>query len=448
MRKDRVRALLKLVSGLVLLLFFAACGGGNSGAGGGGGGGGGPAWTQVPTPSAFTEITYFNVGASNEWYIADRVQGVAKSTNQGSTWTTINGTIPIGGSIGGWTIQYNPNDGSLVASTIYRGASGSIGFYRSTDDGSTWTQITATGWHNANGGAYTGCIMPLAAGGTNLVCGGFFGSLNTSEFYSSNNGVTNTLGAYSPGNGSVFALVRNPVDGSYWGGTENNGTYRSTDGGVTFNQIWANQSSPNNGNQDFVTFDTSGNVLVSCIAGLYRGVGSGSGPYTWTQVITNGNTSAGLGLVTDPTGNIYWGHGADTGNPTVIYRSTDGGKTWTGWDTGLPQGLEGHHMEQNPNDGNLYAVIENGSTNAGTVWRTPVSGTAPSTGTVSWLSGTQHFQSGQVASTCATAFHCNFTFTGVTYQVQSVTDSTPTLLLLPILAPRTALAPRPPVSLD
>ena len=326
-------------------------------------------WQLVSTPSSATQVSYFAVNSSNHWFLSDRNTGFWKSTNQGASWTQINGTIPA--PVQGWTIQVNPATGDLIANTINASypSGGASHYYRSTDEGNTWTQVPEpTNFHNSWGSAQTGCLLPTSGGG-NLVCGGYYGGNNTSGFYSTNNGTTTTLTSATPAVSSDYGFARNPVDGSFFMGTENGGTFRSTDGGATWTQVWPFQTSPSNGNQYFVTFDCSGNPIVTAQAGIFRGVGS-AGSYTWTNPLFNGNTSAGKGLFTDSYCSIYWGHNHDTNRPTVVYRSLDNGVTWSAWDTGIPAGLEGHVMVENPADGMIYAVIEDGQTNNGWVYRT------------------------------------------------------------------------------
>jgi photosystem II stability/assembly factor-like uncharacterized protein len=75
---------------------------------------GGGGWQKVSTPSAASQINYVAFNGSNHWFIVDRKQGFYRSTDQGASWTQINSglTTPLG-----WTINVNPANGDLVAST-------------------------------------------------------------------------------------------------------------------------------------------------------------------------------------------------------------------------------------------------------------------------------------------------------------------------------------------
>ncbi len=51
---------------------------------------GGTIWQKVNVPTAATQLNYIAFNSSNHWFIADRNQGFYRSTDQGATWTKIN----------------------------------------------------------------------------------------------------------------------------------------------------------------------------------------------------------------------------------------------------------------------------------------------------------------------------------------------------------------------
>jgi hypothetical protein len=311
-------------------------------------------WTQVNTPAAATTVDGFDIRqTNNEWYISDRKTAhFYKSTNQGTSWTDITSNIPTGTGVSGWSIQVDPHNGALIAIT-----GGTVKFWMSTNDGASWTQLAATNFHANPVGTINGCAMPRSAGG-NLVCGGYFSSAGQSAFYSTNDGVTGTLvNSYTalPSPGGTTSLITNPFDGSIWLGTEAAGLWKSTDGGKDFTQVFTCISScggGTNGNIYGLTFDRNGNPIVSAQGGVYKGSGSGFS-YTFTKTFGVGNQ--GRGMLTDSTGAIYWGHNGTTGSHSA-YRSTDNGQTFQAWDTGLPTGLDSNHYTENKTDGMIYAV--------------------------------------------------------------------------------------------
>jgi ligand-binding sensor domain-containing protein len=172
----------------------------------------------------------------------------------------------------------------------------------------------------------------------------------------------------------VYGLGFNPVTQDLWLDTEQHGIFRSTGNGFT----WTRQSPPatsfdsahriRDGNIYGMTFDGNGNVLFGS-QGIWKSSKTGSG-YTWTNVMTNHNTADGKGLGRDANGNLYYGHNHDPNDPTVVYRSTDDGNTWSAFDSGLPPSLEAHRFVVNTTDRKVYAIIEDGSSNNGWLYCT------------------------------------------------------------------------------
>jgi hypothetical protein len=357
---------------LFLLAAMLACGGGGSGtttavssASSGG------SWQKVSLPSGATQVNYIAFNSSDHWFIADRSHGFYRSTDQGATWTQINSGMA---TTIGWTINVNPANGDLIASIV----SGSVlnahpvNFYRSSDEGNSWTLIPSV--HLSSITALTGCVF---APNTNLVCGGYWSPFpNSGAWVSTNGGLTTTAATTFPNNGGgVFGLGANPIAGDLWLGTEQMGIFRSTDDGFT----WKEASPPDlqidpvhgirDGNIYAITFDRSGNVLFGSQGGIWKSSKTSAG-YTWTNVLKNQDTSAGKALARDANGNLYYGHNQDKLNPIVVYRSTDDGNTWSAYNAGIPSSLQGRQFAVNPADGRLYVVITDETSGSGWLYRT------------------------------------------------------------------------------
>ena len=352
------------------MIALSGCGGSSAGGNIQSSGSGGNSWQKINTPAAATQINFVAFNGGNHWFIADRNHGFYRSTDQGATWTQINSGLA---TTLGWTINVDPANGDLIAS-IYSGTAINahpVVFYRSSDEGNTWTAISSGQLSAAT--AQTGCIFPGGA----IVCGGYWApSPGTGAWISTNGGQTTISASTATANGgSVYGLGLNPVTNDLWLGTEQHGIYRSTDNGLT----WIQESPPatsfdpvhgiRDGNIYGMTFDRNGNVLFGSQGGIWKSSKNGSN-YTWTNVLTNHNTADGKGLGRDANGNLYYGHNHDTTDPTVVYRSSDDGNTWSAFDSGIPSSLEGHEFVVNPADRRLYAVIEDGTTNNGWLYGT------------------------------------------------------------------------------
>ena len=367
------------IAALVFLCAAVSCGGGaggtlSSNSPGGSGGGGvstSLSWQAINTPSGATQLTFFAINSRNHWFLSDRSKGFFRSTDQGVTWTTINNGLA---TTLGWTINVNPANGDLIAS-IYSGSSlnaNPVYFYRSADEGNTWTMIPSPLLSAAT--AETGCAFPS---NRNIVCGGFWASNPTSGGWVSTNGgqTTASFSSASAMGTSVYSLAVNPVNGDLWLGTEQMGVFRSTDNGMT----WTHASPPDqnvdpvngirDGNAYGITFDSSGNVLFSSQGGVWKSSQNGNA-FSWTNVLANGNTANGHGLGRAAGGEMFYSHNADTTNNSSVECSTDNGSTWTECDSGMPQGLTAHAFVVSPADGKLYAVMQDESTDNAMLYAT------------------------------------------------------------------------------
>jgi hypothetical protein len=353
---------------ILAIAISVACGGGGSGISRSQSSGSG--WQEVNLPSSVTQVNYVAFNGSDHWFIADRVRGFYRSTDQGATWVPINSGIA---TTLGWTINVNPANGDLIASTFSGGAlnANPVNFYLSTDEGNSWSLIP-TG-HLSSVTALTGCVF---AANANIVCGGYWAPSSSSGAWVSANGGQTTMAATTsaPNGGSVLALGHNPVAQDLWMGTEQEGVFRSTDNGFTWSQASPpdQQIDPVHGIRDAniygITFDRNGNVLFSSQGGVWKSSKSGAG-YTWANVLKNSNTSAGKGMARDANGNLYYGHNQDSMDPVVVYRSTDDGGSWSAYDAGIPSGLQARQFAVDPVDRKLYAVIVNEG-NGGWLYRT------------------------------------------------------------------------------
>lgn len=268
--------------------------------------------------------------------------GVLKSTNGGATWFSTGLSWLVTDNVRGYKLKRNPsNSNELWAVT-------DAGLWRTTNGGTTWTNMFSGNWRDLEFKPGTSSTMYLSS---------------TNSFYrSTDSGVTWTLITsglptgesrveigVSPANSNYVYLVCGP-GGSGGSGTYK-GVYRSTDSGVNFS-----------------TMSTTPNILGSDNAG------GGTGDQSWYDLDIAVSRSA--------IGTIMVG-GINT------WRSTNGGSTWTltsHWSlNSIPAGVgythaDIHALEINPLNSRLYCGSDGGifySDNFGTNWTDISSGLQP-----------------------------------------------------------------------
>jgi photosystem II stability/assembly factor-like uncharacterized protein len=218
------------------------------------------------TPTTVYAATYRYNGSA--WVLA-----FMKSTNSGSTWSYVNvgPTDSYGQSIS--VSQANPNL-MFLSGYIYTGSTYQPVVYRSTDGGTSWSDVTPAG--------------------------------TTAEYYSYSVAVSPT-----DQNLVLFATYYN--------------IYRSTDGGTTWTKVTANQYY-----NYCITFSAADPNLVYSggYGSIYRSTNAG---LTWTSYATGLPSQPFQGLAAD------WSNAtrAFTGCLVGFYRSTTTGSSWLASNTGL-----------------------------------------------------------------------------------------------------------------
>jgi hypothetical protein len=283
-------------------------------------------------------IVYAGTGDSVQGSLGD---GMYKSTDAGKTWTHIGleETTKIN------KITVDPRDPNLVvASTQGDARHTGQGIYRSTDGGRTWENTLRP--ENANGTrdleyAYDMPNLMFATSqgaGGGPGGGGGFGGL--------------PAGAAPAGAGAQAGGGAAPA--------APNGTalFKSTDAGKTWTKV--NTLPPYTGRIAVaVAMHTNGQRLyvvggpLQGGSGLYRSDDQGA---TWQHMAGNDTR------VANGQGAFSSGVWVDSQNPdivytvaTTIYRSTDGGKTFTGF-KGAPGGEDPHEMWIDPTNGQRMLV--------------------------------------------------------------------------------------------
>ena len=282
--------------------------------------------------------------------------GVYKSTDGGSTWTTIDNGIAI---VNGFrdmgtvrTIALDPRScvapppsgpcpvGGTPLRTLLAAGSGVRGLavtdpfrsariYRSTDAGANWTASDA--------GLPLGQELPAGSGNS-----AWMGGVNPVVYDPSN---TQTIYI-----GTFISFAGDPDVGPF--PTIANGVFRSTDGGVTWSHRsngLPNQFGPGTSQGDVLAMainPANPQVLYAAVVNLYafpingRVYKTTDGGASWFETstgIAGQDVRALLIDPNDPTGEtIYAGTGGDGANPGGVYRSTNGGANWNSLSIGMP----------------------------------------------------------------------------------------------------------------
>ncbi len=330
-----------------------------------------------------TQPSVFYIGVVNG--------GVWKSTNYGRTWQPIFDSQPTG-SIGAVAVAPSAPDTVYVASGegLHRpDLSVGDGIYKSTDGGATWTHL----------GLRDGQQIPTLAVDPHdpnrvfaAVAGHPYGPNPERGIYrSTDGGQTFSKVLYKdediggkdvkidPSDSNiVYATLWDAREGPWENGSfygSGAGIFKSTDGGSTWKQLGGGL--PDGIMQAYVTISISNpkrlfaSLATKTKGDLYR---SDDGGETWTVATTDPRPKNGIG---GPTGDLPVPI-IDPKNPDVVYvtsvvtwKSTDGGKTWTGF-RGAPGGDDYQNIWINPNDSKTIAIVSDQgaiiSVNGGESW--------------------------------------------------------------------------------
>ena len=248
--------------------------------------------------------------------------GIYKSTDAGQTWTHLG--LDDGQQIPALAID--PRDPNRVFAAVLGhpyGPSEERGIYRSTDGGQTWQKVISK---DENTGGSDVEIDPS----------------NPDVVYA-----------------SMWEVREGPwEDNNEFNGT-NGGLFKSTDGGNTWNRL--TNGLPSDLSQIYVAIAPSDPhrlyatlAMASGKLAVYRSDDAGE---SWAQATTDPRPSGRIGGGDLPIPKV------DPKNPdivlvvsTVTMRSTDGGKTWSGF-RGAPGGDDYQTLWINPNNGDIILIV-------------------------------------------------------------------------------------------
>lgn len=331
----------------------------------------GATWAIVQTAGNYSDVKW-KPGDANRVYIAkgrdpffnfQTNNGVRVSTNGGLTFAALGTGQPAGATIGKTRLAVTPADPSVIYAH-YTNANNfqSIGVYRSTDDGATWSvrstsnQTASQGWYNLAMAADPDDVDGLVSGGTPFfrsTDGGVTFDEKTHPLVPGGNAGTPHWdihgAAYEPGSTTNVWVLS---DGGPWRSTNDGATWNGRGAGLVtfqFYDICVAQSDE---------FFTMGGAQDNGIPGR-------TGLDTW---FTTTFTADGMVCNITPTnGNVY----AESQFGNHI-KSTNFGQSWSAINTGITG--TGFWVTPVDQDQNLGRHLYTG-TNAG-IFRTTSGGSS------------------------------------------------------------------------
>ncbi|MGE0128039.1 MAG: hypothetical protein AB7U82_08165 [Blastocatellales bacterium] len=311
-------------------------------------------------------------GVNNQTvYIGGAQGGVWKSTDNGANWTPLTDSQP---SLAMGAIAVDPKNPNVIYAGTGESSSCALCYYgagllKSTDGGSTWTQITGP----------VSTIDPkvpafLNAGFTSIA----IDPVNTSVIFVG-------TGATAAGNRNAEPVAAPVGQVGLWKSTDGGNTWRNVDPGGTNGATRCHDIiiDPQNNNRVYAAMRATG-VFVS---------NSGGEPGTW-QRLTNGLPEPGasaastnfrrINLAFGPGAGIaagitlYAAYASTDGELLGIWRSTNGGGNWSQVTNPQRPGQANYNLDiaVDPTDGRLvyYGTSVNSANTGGTLFRSRNSG--------------------------------------------------------------------------
>jgi hypothetical protein len=315
-------------------------------------------------------------------YVGTASGGVWKTTNGGTSWTPITDSEC---ALATGAITLSPADPSVIfvgtgednfSLDSYQGC----GVLRSTDGGTTWQQMGASTFVLSSGGAARVAKIVVLPGATSVATTTVIAATTFGLYRSTDGGSTwavlPTATGFATGTWTDLVLdPSNPPTPTVYGAQSSTGVWKYVNGGTVtkvstglptsgFNRI-SLAAAPSSANTFFVALNNSS---TNELLGIYKTINAGS---NWTNVFGSSTTMCAVQcwydmvVAVDPanTNNVFFS-GFD------IYKSTNGGGAFS--PVGSTIHVDQHALVFDPqNTQTMYAASDGGvfkSTNGGTTW--------------------------------------------------------------------------------
>ena len=266
---------------------------------------------------------------------------IYRSADGGANWTPVL-TVPEFGEM------YYPGITDITfghGTEVYASVDGAI--YNSPDSGASWNAVSVV---TANVDYYVTTLKADAGVAGGLYAGGYFGLLHSSDGGVNFTAVATAGNGFTPNGTDVATAQRLAYSGSTWWlasqeaglfvSTNSGGTWSGSNGGINATNIRALGMVPTGGEPRILA--GYGDAFRPS-PGIYAGLDAGDGNITW------GNSNNGLrayqirAITVDPTTpSVVYAGGRSEQIVSIaprnggLYKSTDGGSTWTTIDNTLP----------------------------------------------------------------------------------------------------------------